>query len=288
MAGPSRELAGRLYRERLAAAKARIAERLGARRRRPTHSGSLRRRFVIAHSPRVGSHLLCEHLAAFGAEVEEFFEAPRIAAAAARQGLADLGAYGRWVVAAHGANGIFGVSGGVKTLAPLTLLGELPAFAGDWRFVFLTRADFVAQAVSELIARRTGVFRHGATPRRAIARSDYDAVRLKRLIDAAMTVNAAWEGAFEALGVTPLRLAYEDLAADPAGVVARVATYLGLAPIGVASGPAAGLRRQAGPLNAAWIARFRADHPAFCRSRAAGEFGPQASRVTPARLAAPP
>lgn len=279
MTDPSSDLGG-VHLQRVADAEQQITARLMVG---PGDNPfrSLRRRFVVAHAPRVGSHLLSEQLTAYGARVQEFFEAPRIHATAARQGLGDLKAYCRWLLRAHAANGIFGVSGGVKVLAPLNLVGELPDFIADWSFVHLTREDFVAQAVSWFIMHCSGAFRSSAIARRQVTDADYDAERVKQLIDAAMAVNAAWECAFQALGVTPLRLTYETLVTDPDAAAARVAQHLGLVPATARRPVGPPPHRQATALNDAWIARFRADHAEFCRTRATGLVEPQQGRRAP-------
>jgi trehalose 2-sulfotransferase len=273
----------RLFRDRLAAVGRQIASRLEVAEGDNPFAG-LERRFVIAHAPRVGSHLLCQGLLDHGAAVEEFFEVARIHRVSAAMGFSSLGEYCRWLLGAYAAQGasggVFGVSGGVKALAPMVLTREIPAFISRWRFVHLTRRDIVAQAVSELIARRTGAFKSTRAPSRWLSADDYDGERLKRLIDAALTVNAAWEGAFEAYQARPLRLTYEALAADPPGVAARAAAFLGLAgpPLADPRFRTPPLKKQATALNAAWTSRFRAENPTFCEMRQAGHFRPQEGR----------
>lgn len=241
----------------------------------------LDRRFVIAHAPRVGSHLLCEGLISHGAVVEEYFEVPRIHAVCRKRGFTTLQAYCEWLIGRVAVNGVFGVSGGVKALAPLTLAGEIPGFIADWRFVHLTRTDFVARAVSELIAMQTGAYKSSKTPSRQVTDEDYDAVRLRNLIDATLTVNAAWEGAFKTHGVEPLRLTYESLCDDPPAVVALAARHLGLdgGPIREERFLAPKLEKQATSLNERWSARFRAENEAFCQARESGVFEPQNVQV---------
>ncbi len=272
-----------LYRERLAAIGGQIAARLKVDPRDNSFQG-LERRFVIAHAPRVGSHLLCEGLLSHGAVVEEFFEVARIHAVSARMGFSTLGQYCEWLLGAYAAAGVFGVSGGVKALVPLAMTGEIPANVSRWRFVHLTRRDFVRQAVSELIARRTGAYKSSRAPSRVLTADDYDPQRLRRLIDASQTVNAAWEGAFEIHRIEPLRLTYEALAADPPAVAAQAAAFLELdgPPVTDDRFLAAPLKQQATGLNEAWASRFRVENPAFCAAREAGDFQPQKARAAKA------
>jgi LPS sulfotransferase NodH len=242
---------------------------------------SLRRRFVVAHTPRVGSHLLCEQLLDYGAVVEEFFELPRIRGVSRKNNFVSIEEFCDWLLEKYALAGVFGVSGGVKALAPLVLAGEIPEFISDWRFVHLTREDFVARAVSELIARLTGAFKSSRAPAKIVSDDDYDAAMLRRLIDGTLTFNAAWEGAFKTYGVEPYRLTYETLCADPASAVADVAAHLRLdgTPVREDRFLAPKLEKQATSLNARWAERFRAENQAFCAARASADFVPHEVRA---------
>lgn len=270
----------RIYNERLTIIRRKIAAQLDTSfDRNPFRN--LRRRFVLGHAPRVGSHLLCERLLDYGAVVEEFFEVPRMHAGSRKRGFTTLQQFCEWLLGHYAVNGVFGVSGGVKALAPLELAGELPKFIGDWRFVHLTREDFVARAVSELIAMQTGAYKSSKTPTKPVSDEDYNPVRLRNLIDATLTVNAAWEGAFRTYGVQPYRLTYEALCADTDAHVAKIADFLGLEPNPVRDKRfiAPRLERQATSINDRWAERFRSENEVFCRDRETGLFQPQESDV---------
>jgi LPS sulfotransferase NodH len=229
---------------------------------------SLERRFAIAHSPRVGSHFLCEGLLAHGAVVEEFFEIPRIKTVSAKHGFSTLEAYCGWMLDRFAVRGVFGVSGGVKLLAPLELAGEIPEFLSDWRFVHLRRLNVVKQGVSELVARLTGSFRSIKEPNRALVDADYDGSRIMGFINDGIEVNRAWKEVFVRYSVTPLQLTYEELVADTPAVLARTAEFLDLRgpPITEERFLAPHLKQQATSLNANWEARFREENAAFCAS----------------------
>lgn len=235
---------------------------------------NLKRRFVIAHTPRVGSHLLCEGLLAHGASVEEIFEESRVKNIALRRGYHSLQEYCEWVLLKHAIAGVFGVSGEIKILAPLEMAGELPEFVSDWRFVYLKRLDFVEQAVSEMVAQTTRAFKSSTMPTKALTEEDYDGKTIARLIDRSMAINASWEGAFSCYGVAPLRLTYEELTADPSGVIANTAAFLDLGgpPIRHEWLRSPPLQKQATTLNLTWATRFREENQAFCRAREAGFF----------------
>jgi LPS sulfotransferase NodH len=130
------------------------------------------------------------------------------------------------------------------------------------RFVYLRRDDVLAQAVSWLRAEQTGVWFVGGKGEiggggggiDAQPRFDRDAVtRILRTIE---EHNAGWERWFEAYGVHPHRIRYEDLSADPHAVTHGVLDFLGLAlPTGRRITPSH--RRQADRLNQEWVERYR-------------------------------
>jgi len=267
----------RVYNERLELNLSKLSEILDIHfKRNPFRS--LRRRFVLAHAPRVGSHLVCERLLGYGAIIEEFFEVPRMRGVARKYNFATVEELCDWLLEKYAVSGVFGVSGGVKALGPLVLSGEIPKFISEWCFVYLTREDFVARAVSELMARLTGAFKSSKAPAMVVSDADYDAVRLRRLIDGTVTFNAAWEGAFKTYGVEPYRLTYETLCADIDGEVSKVAAFLGLdhTPVEDVRFVAPRLEKQATDINQRWAERFRAENADFCKERANKDLGSRA------------
>lgn len=262
-----------LFRDRLAKVTAELAGALDTRfTQNPFRP--LRRRLIIGHPPRVGSHLLCEGLLRFGAAIEEVFEEPRILNVSAKREFASVQDYCEWVIRRHAPRGAFGVSGGVKVFAPLEMAREAPQFAKEWPIIFITRQDIIAEGVSEVIALATRAYKSSTRPLKTLTEDDYDASAIARSIDASLAVIAAWEGAFLHYEVAPLRLTYEALIADVEGVCAKAAAFAGLAdpPITQKWLRSEPLERQSNALNAAWIDRFRSENPTFCVTREAGFF----------------
>ncbi|MGI9170014.1 MAG: Stf0 family sulfotransferase [Caulobacteraceae bacterium] len=220
---------------------------------------SMTRRFAVATSSRSGSYLLSERLLAHGAVVTEGFLPNRILWTCERRRLLGLEDYCRQHLAQNAVGGVFGVKGEFDILVPLAQAGEIPDHLGDWRFVHLTRANTVQQAISLLIARKTLAWRSFKAPARKMTDDDYDGALIAETIRGIARMNRTWEETFDLLGVDPMRITYEELAADPPAVVAAVAAYVGL------EGPAITdprfvnppLERQATDLNARWEARFR-------------------------------
>ena len=138
----------------------------------------------------------------------------------------------------------------------LALLGR--AF-GNLRFVYLSRTDALAQAVSWLRAEQTGIWWEtdetgtqmpGAAP-------SFDRVQLDALLSVIDDHNAAWRGWFPASAVSPYEVRYEDVDTEPETTVLSVLRHLGLRlpdEVKVESQ----YHRLADRLNAEWIDRYRA------------------------------
>ncbi|MEU2616276.1 Stf0 family sulfotransferase [Micromonospora sp. NPDC007271] len=231
--------------------------------------------YFICATPRTGSSLLCGLLAATGVagRPEAYFREPDEASWADRWGLpAGAWSYGDFVRAAlaegRTGNGVFGAKLMWGTLDRVVagLAAEHPELAGSddallrrafgrTAFVHLRRDDVLAQAVSWLRAEQTAVWYVG-DPGWTGREPRYDPDGIDALLRTIEAHQAAWAEWFDAYGITPHRVRYEDLAADPAGVTRGILDALGLAlPPGVTIRPRH--VRQADALNAAWIARHR-------------------------------
>jgi LPS sulfotransferase NodH len=122
------------------------------------------------------------------------------------------------------------------------------------RWLWVRRRDVVAQAISFSKAAQTGVWYaeyNTKVPRPArFWRHQIDV--LLRQIEAH---NATWERWFEAGGIDPLRVVYEELEADLRGQTRRVFEFLGLPSAGISIEPQT--MRQRDEVNAEWVRRYR-------------------------------
>jgi trehalose 2-sulfotransferase len=136
--------------------------------------------------------------------------------------------------------------------APLGVV--LRSLFGDARYVWVSRRDGVRQAASLWRAIQTQAWRAGqddapdARPRYSFAAIDHLRHRLAGH-------ERAWLRCFAHEGIEPLRLWYEDVAADLAGTAARVLRHIDvpLASIGELRAPT---RRQADELSDEWVERY--------------------------------
>ncbi len=137
----------------------------------------------------------------------------------------------------------------------LEILGEA-GLLDLWRdrvhYIFMERADRLAQAISWEIAVQSGQW---VAEFPAISEPVYDRARIAAAINQFADINRSFDEFFGMNGIVPQHVIYEDLDADPAAVVARVGRGAGL-PDPVFNRAGIGLRRQANARNAEWRARF--------------------------------
>ena len=230
--------------------------------------------YVLCGTPRTGSTLLCGLLRATGVlgQPESYFREPDEAAWAARFGLATEGGrvrdYRAFVNAARSAgtsnNGVFGVRimwgslervmeglGEVSGKSDLPILEE--AF-GPLTFVHLRREDIAAQAVSWCRAEQTGYWQQGD----AITQEPHrDVAQARVLMGTIQEHNAAWRAWFDAQGVVPHEVTYEQLVRDRLRVVRGIAAKLAVELPGYWQ-PRSPHRKQADELSRAWADALRA------------------------------
>jgi LPS sulfotransferase NodH len=129
------------------------------------------------------------------------------------------------------------------------------------RYVRVVRADKVGQAVSLWRAVQTQAWRHeGDEPEGPEA--EYHFAALDHLVARLSAHERAWGDWMAAHDVDPVTVRYEELAADPGGVVERVLRELGIEPPpgGIAT-PA--MRRQADARSQAWARRYAEERRAL-------------------------
>lgn len=243
--------------------------------------------YMICGTPRSGSTMLCGLLESAGCgKADSYFGRPWIADFARDLGVTldddidspDFSSRYFEAVLAEGRAGsdLFGLRVMFETLGELSsrLDGLFPGFDsiadriehafGRPLYLHLSRQDKLAQAISLLTARQTGLWHRSADgselERTAPHREPvYDADAIRAQVGELEAQDAAWHGWFAAHGIDPLRLTYEDLARDPQAGLRLVLTALGLS-----AARAAEIRpttsRLADERAAEWAERFRAEN----------------------------
>lgn len=252
---------------------------------RPTLKAARFKALILCTSPRSGSTMLCRLLAATGVagKPESWFHRPdafswlRALDLAAPEGCEETEAAALAVAEAQ----VKGSSGGVFGLrvqghsfpylmarlaelhpAASTEAARFEAAFGPALYVHLSRRDREAQAVSFEIARQSGLWhRHadGSELERLSPPAEpvfnLEALRARRAELAGY--DDAWRRWFAQEGLTPHRVVYEDLSADPAGVLRGALVALGADPK-AADGVVPATARLADGRAREWVDRLRA------------------------------
>jgi len=235
------------------------------------------RSYLICATPRTGSHLLCDALAGTGLAGRpiEFLMASYRKQRSAEWGTSTFEAYHQLVLAEGTTpNGIFGgkIHSGQfdefvrwATGKPFLCMEDRPAIVDTWfprpRYVWLRRQDQVQQAVSWTRACQTRIWWDTEVAPAPMDAPMPDALRFDYLfIEEAMYSLAFWDGIwrtyFDATGISPLTVWYEELVADRSGTVERVLAFLDIESGTPQTEEPARFRRQAGDASKVWGARF--------------------------------
>ncbi len=249
--------------------------------------------YVLACTPRVGSHLLSDALTATGVAGQPREWLPRFTPETApktpldRMKLVtqpptgvpydrdeDAARIRKLIANGTSENGVFGsvvhwmvLPDATRRLQEFLDTREpephrvLSAAFPNLSYVWVRRRDRIAQAVSWYKAIQTGVFvgRHGkdAIDESEVLRYDYN--RIRHLLSALTSAENGWTSFFSSNGLKPLVLYYEDLAAEYVATVRSVLDYLQVNGDGV---EVARPKREkyADALSKEWIEQFKLQH----------------------------
>ena len=243
--------------------------------------------YVICTSPRSGSTLLCDLLAATGCagNPDSQFHNPSIADwlrsfdlktddfASQRDALRAV--FDAACVRGTGDAGLFGLRLQRRSFDFLIQqigilhpglendVARFEAAFGTMLFIHLTRRDKLKQAVSFVKATQTGLWHRAADGTELERLSDpqdpvYDTDEIARHLAEMIAMEADWEDWFATEKIEPLRVIYEELSADPGAVLGKILDRLGLDP-DAATGVHPAVAKLADETNRRWIARFRAE-----------------------------
>lgn len=139
------------------------------------------------------------------------------------------------------------------------MMGEFPKNLDKWRFVYLRRENLVRQAISGLIAQKTGQWTKQMEKKGTISEDDYSYEDIARLINVYANGNRAIERFVGLLNVPTYNITYEEFLRDQKNILAEIATFLGTNTDDYpeAKNHEPWLERQSTDLNKKWEERFR-------------------------------
>ena len=124
-------------------------------------------------------------------------------------------------------NGVYGVKLFQYQHAAVMPVVDWTQALPNLSYVYLERRDRLGQALSWARAIQTSQYR---STHPIMGEPRYDVVLIRELRDAIEQEYAQWAALFASRGIEPLRIAYEDLVADPQGIVDRVAQLVAVQP----------------------------------------------------------
>jgi LPS sulfotransferase NodH len=243
--------------------------------------------YIICATPRTGSTLLCNLLAStkVAGKPDSFFMSDMDPVWAEQLGLpvrddlsdADYGAATLKAVmtAGKGQTGVFGLRLMRENLGDLSALidkvfpglpfdkDRLQAAFGEILYIHLAREDKLAQAVSMVKAEQTGLW-HVAPDGSELERlappkePEYDFDRIASRLAQLEQYDAAWLTWFDAQGIEPLRVGYENLSANPAEAVSRICKALGV-PEPAPDSLKPGVAKLADAISLEWMRNYQRD-----------------------------
>jgi trehalose 2-sulfotransferase len=178
------------------------------------------RGYLLCITPRSGSSLLSDVLGRTGSVgmAREHFRTPVPDWMATCANLNDV----LRMLEDKAPSGYFGIKGDLFQMFPLISEG-LFAGPGIFKHIYLTRRDHIGQAISLARAVKTNEWHSHDV---SVPDPDLTIEDVLGYLRYLRTMERDWETVFTALQLAPLRLSYEDLVTDPAGVFERIRQFL--------------------------------------------------------------
>jgi LPS sulfotransferase NodH len=152
-------------------------------------------------------------------------------------------------------NGVFGVKAHYHHFEQaLTWCPSMLDLLSPVLYIYLTRHDHIAQAVSMAKAMQTDRWTSMDPEARAVLR--YDGSLIRRCLEDIHCQKIGWLRWFELNSVTPLVLNYEELIANTGDVVKKVMQFLKISQTGSCENHPPSVEKLGDRVNVEWAARF--------------------------------
>jgi LPS sulfotransferase NodH len=226
--------------------------------------GEPRSKYMIAITPRSGSSWLCDAMKKthrFGTP-DEALSAQHIPHIIKRIPGYTPEAYFRNVIRSWSSrNGVSGLKTSWFQFRNFSEAMKDHSYLAGFRWVYLTRRDLAAQAVSLYKAVETSVFHtnvnHDLSALEKLAALDYRYEQIAEWYEHIAEQERGWQEYFYRHRIFPLCLSYEDIDQNLAGAMQRLATFVGVNPdnVSLPDVPLA-FRKISDDRNGAWAQRF--------------------------------
>lgn len=142
--------------------------------------------------------------------------------------------------------------------APIAVLQQ---FFPQLRYVWLSRNNYVAQAISHYVAMVTGAWNSRLAPVEGAREVPYDFDAIHHQVESARIVQENWREVLRPVMSLVLKLTYEELALDVPAATRRVCAHVGVNMEGLIV-PEPALKKQAGPWSQIMEQRYRQERAA--------------------------
>ena len=215
------------------------------------------RGYSICTSPRSGSNFLCQHLSSTGVlgypleyfnwRGRRFFDDPDFPEDV-------VGQVEKILTVGATPNHIYGLK--IFAHQHDWISGEIGWFDAlpNLRFILLSRRDLLGQAISWARALQTGQYRSTQPVGQTAV---FDAELIQRQLHALVRERARWEMFFARTGISPLRLDYEMIVANPRDAVRQVADMMGVVLQRSPESISIAIQQQRDSISLEWADRFR-------------------------------
>lgn len=235
-------------------------------------------RYLVAITPRSGSSYLCDVMrqARRLGRPNELLSAESLPRLRLRTHASDPDDHLSQVLKLTGtANGVAGLKASWFQFNNYCRAMRDPTVFHSFRFIYLTRRDRAAQAVSLYCATQTDVFHtnieHGEDKWAKLQRLDYDFDLIRHWWSHIVAQEVGWCRYFEQHQLHPLTLDYEDVQTDVVDATRRIARFLGR-PQAAALAKADSLHRKISDARSVdWTQRFVGDLAAWQARDAAAQ-----------------
>lgn len=156
-------------------------------------------------------------------------------------------------------NGVFTIKSDYYQALPFFYDGTLEHCFDRVDFVYLTRRDLVAQAISRYISNATSKWSSVQKHQNRDVEVDYSHERITTELNYLLDMEMAWRGYFATRGIQPLHLFYEDLNADVSSSVKQIADYIGVDLTNSVKTDEISNKRVSTSRNMDWAERYRAE-----------------------------
>ena len=225
--------------------------------------------FMVCITPRSGSTHLCDLLAStrlFGDPREDLNpdNLPRVLRQFPCNNIEDYIDVIRRSRATS--NGVFGIKVSYHHLAPIIEMKNITSLFGpNLRYIFLTRNDFVLQAISLYLAAETSVF-HSVQPvltdemMTSLENLEYNEQKIHGWIDHILRQEIDFNRFFDRERISPLRVKYEVFIENPQDTIRNIAEYIGVEEPVTFEILSSRFRKIGKERNTEWAARFKKEN----------------------------